>query len=180
MNNFIAFLLAIFLFVFSFVTVGVNVCDNVNRRINKQELNLVGRVVAEYAGYDKDGKIVVEEELYIKDIRNMLSEELIGCIFVYDNNIKGFDDNGSCIAEISTRAMSETNVVSAVNNVLYELVDCDSELESIKIACSEDYIKKRLFNSIEGVSVFSVTCTKRNENYTYNVVGYCIFPHKNI
>lgn len=180
MNNVIAFALVIFLFVSGFMIIGVNICDNVNRRIEKQDLNLAGRAVAEYAGYDSEGQIVVDEKSYISDLRNILSEQIVGCIFVYENCIRGFDCNGACVAEISTENLGEASVISAVNNVLYELIATDSELESINIACSDDYIKSKLFNSLNGVSVFSVTCMQRNGNYTHNVVGYCIFSRVNI
>lgn len=180
MNNLIAFMLVFFLFVSGFMMVGVNICDNVNRRINKQELNLAGRVITEYAGYDDSGRIVINEEAYIRELSDMISEQIVGGIFVYENNIRGVDNKGRCIADLSTENLTETNVVSAINNILYELTAYDSGLESINIACSDDYIKSKLFSSIEGVSVFSVTCTQRNGNYTYNVVGYCIFPLVNI
>ena len=85
MNNVIAFALVIFLFVSGFMIIGVNICDNVNRRIEKQDLNLAGRAVAEYTGYDSEGQIVVDEKSYISDLRNILSEQIVGCIFVYEN-----------------------------------------------------------------------------------------------
>lgn len=180
MNQLIAFVLAIFLFVSGFTIVATNICDNVNRRVDKQNLNLAGKSVAGHCAYNEEGTLVINEGEYIEDIQKIISDKITGCIFVYGENIRGVDSTGKCVADIPTAGLGEENVISCVNNVLYELIELSSSLENINIACSNDYIRNTLFNNLEEVTVFTITCSERNGEYTYNVVGYCIFSHINI
>lgn len=180
MHHAIAFILIIFLFVSGFVMVSVRVCDNVNRRIDKQNINLAGKIVTEYASYDADMNVCVDEGRYIRELQSLISDKITGGIFVYEKNIRGVDSSGKIVADISTAGMTEKAVVTVVNNILYELIEFSEPLVNINVACSDEYIKNKIFNNIQGVTVFTVTYEERNGEYTYNVVGYCIFPHINI
>lgn len=180
MNHVVAFVLAIFLFVSGFIMVSVRVCDNVNRRIDKQNMNLAGKVVTEYARYNEDYGVCIDEAGFVNELKNLMSNKITGCIFVYERNIKGVNSHGEIVADISTEEMKEKNIITAVNSILYELIDYNGPLVNINVACSDEYIKNKLFNGIQGVTVFAVTCRERNGQYTYNVVGYCILSHINI
>lgn len=171
MNDIAAFFVVLFLFISGFVSVSTRICDNVNRRIDKQNINLAGKAIAEYAeNYEDD--IIINESEYMSDLVTLTKNAVVGGIFVYDNNIKGIDSKGNCFINISTKTMAEDNIILLINNIMYELIPQDSPLAAINIANAEEYVRSYMFNNIEGTTAFVITSQERNGEYTYNVAGY--------
>ena len=175
MNQLIAFMLVTFLFVSSFLSIGMKINNNIDRRSEKQHINLVGKSIIEYVSYDDEGYVINESD-YMTALYKLTAGTLVGGIFVYENQVKAMDYNGKCMASISTTNMTESSVISVVNNVLYELLKKEYKLSNINIAESNDYIKGQLFNNLYGITVFVITCLEKKGEPTYNVAGYRIVP----
>ena len=166
MHQLIAWFITIWLFTGLVLTYINSSQENLLKREEKRNLNLIGKEVINCISYDLKGELIIDKQKCFDSIKALpTSENVSVLIFVIDNRIVGITKD----SQVTVMAEEDEDTASYVNKVLNKLIYREDIAAKIEIVYNG--IEDSFFNELgDDMVIFLVS---ENEKFL-SVSGYSL------
>lgn len=172
MYHVLLWVLSLFLSVAVFITTFTGISETADKRLLKQNINLVGKEIVNHV-YEEDGDIHIREKQFVQAVSEQIRNDgFIGSLFIYDSYATAVDVSGEEAIPVFFSDKREEEISTQINVLLRSILPSDGRHMGIRFQCNSEKDKDITFfsNLEEKPMIFLVL---RGKKY-YTVSGYSL------